>query len=371
MLSPNALRILDDLGVYSRIRSKGWNFEALTFMNEGGESTGKYFFGHEKLYGYTGLRVYRQVLLEELTGMVRERNVEVCYRRKFLRVLEEGGDGVCIEFADGSTERADLVVGADGVHSTIRQYVCPATTKYTGFIGITSPMEKSKIRFPSADYPDAVSISAKPGAFLIVPQTSDGEEMFVGTQRAVPERDRAGWDALLADKKQLVALFREHYDDWPDIVKSVLENLVPEKLTIWAMYTLPRLNSWISVGKKVIIVGDAAHAISPTAGQGVNQAFEDVYALSLLLANILDDAKLNDGIKFWQSWRQERIDKLLDLTRRMNNKRLPAAEQAKLPKKEVWQDESTVKGEGEEMRWLYAPDLKEEVFSWIQKQNTM
>ena len=54
--------------------------------------------------------------------------------------------------------------------------------------------------------------------------------MFVGTQRAIPERDGAGRDALLADKEQLMALIREHYEDWHDVAKSVLENLLPEKL---------------------------------------------------------------------------------------------------------------------------------------------
>jgi len=72
----------------------------------------------------------------------------------------------------------------------------------------------------------------------------------------------------------------------------------------------------------------------------------------LLLANLSEKIKLNDAMKLWQTWRQERIDKLLDLTRRMNNKRLPAVEQAKLPKEEVGQDESEARGGAEEMRWL-------------------
>jgi hypothetical protein len=73
MLSPNALRILDDMGVYERIQNKGFSFEALTFKNENGETTGKYFFGCEKLYGYQGLRIYRKALLDELLMMLRER----------------------------------------------------------------------------------------------------------------------------------------------------------------------------------------------------------------------------------------------------------------------------------------------------------
>jgi 2-polyprenyl-6-methoxyphenol hydroxylase-like FAD-dependent oxidoreductase len=95
---------------------------------------------------------------------------------------------VCLEFADGSTERANLLVGADRIHSGIRQYVCPADTKYTGFLAIVSSVPKSRIRFPTADYPAAVSTSAKPGAFVIVPQNVEGNEMFIGTQCAIPER---------------------------------------------------------------------------------------------------------------------------------------------------------------------------------------
>jgi ADP-heptose:LPS heptosyltransferase len=75
----------------------------------------------------------------------------------------------------------------------------------------------------------------------------------------------------------------------------------------------------------------------------VSQASEDIYALSPLLANLSEKIKLNDAIKFWQTWQQEGIDRLLDLTRRMNNKRLPAAEQAKLPREAVWEDESETK----------------------------
>jgi 2-polyprenyl-6-methoxyphenol hydroxylase-like FAD-dependent oxidoreductase len=87
MHSPNALRILDDLGVYERIQNKGFSFEALTFKNESGETRGRYFFGHEKLYGYQGLRIYRQVLIDELLAMLQERHIAVHDEKKFLRVL--------------------------------------------------------------------------------------------------------------------------------------------------------------------------------------------------------------------------------------------------------------------------------------------
>ena len=72
MLSPNALRILDVLGVYKRIRGKRFNFETCVFKNYEGKTTDEYYFGLEKLYGYKALRIYRQVLIDELILMLKE-----------------------------------------------------------------------------------------------------------------------------------------------------------------------------------------------------------------------------------------------------------------------------------------------------------
>lgn len=364
MLSPNALRILDDLGVYNRIRTKGYNFETLTMKNGDGETTGRYSFGSEKIYGYKGLRVYRQVILEELHAMIKERDIPVYFEKKFTKILLETIDGVTFQFEDGATETTDILVGADGIHSTIRQYIAQVTAKYIGFLAITSSIPTSKLRLPSSDYRLPVSISAKPGAFVIAPQNVNGEEVLVGTQRAYPEQDRAGWDALLADKQQLLRLVRESYSDWPDIARSALENLVPENLNIWPLYSMPRLESWASPAKRVLLVGDSAHAIPPSAGQGVNQAFEDAYSLALLLASLSPKVTQEAALSFWQNWRQGRIDGVLDLTRKVNNQRLPAAEQAKLKKEEVWRGENAE----DEMRWLYGVDLKEEIVAWVKKQ---
>src|SRR5262245_31653099 len=67
MLSPNALRVLDKVGAYERVRSVGYNFDTLTFMNDSDYSvTGKYYFGHKERYGYDALRIYRNVLIAEL-----------------------------------------------------------------------------------------------------------------------------------------------------------------------------------------------------------------------------------------------------------------------------------------------------------------
>lgn len=368
MLSPNALRVLDALGVYERIRNKGYNFEILTFKDEAGQTTDLYYFGHEKLYGYKALRVYRQVLVDELLEMVKERDIPIRYGQKFSQVLSESDDDVTFEFADGSIESASLLIGADGLHSKVRRYINPSAAPiYSGQLAITCAIPRSKLRIPAGvDYPLPVTISGKNGAFVLAPQDVDGTELLAGTQRVFPERDRAGWEALASAKSELRDLFQIKMNEWPDIVRSALEDINPETIRIWPFYLVPRLDQWTSARGRVIILGDAAHAIPPTAGQGVNQAFEDIYTLALLLSKQSSRLPISEALRYWQDYRQKRVDKVLDLTQQMNNKRLPAAEQARLAKGSIWRDESATRGEGGQLKWLYEPRLEENISSWVE-----
>lgn len=368
MLSPNALRVLDALGVYERIRSKGYNFEILTFKDEAGQTTDLYYFGHEKLYGYKALRVYRQVLVDELLEMVKERDIPIKYGQKFSQVLSESEDGVTYEFADGSIESASLLIGADGIHSKVRRYIDPSAAPiYSGQLAITCAIPRSKLRIPAGvDYPLPATISGKNGAFVLAPQDVDGTELLAGTQRVFPERDRAGWEALASAKSELRDLFQIKMNEWPDIVRSALEDINPETISMWPFYLVPRLDQWASARGRVIILGDAAHAIPPTAGQGVNQAFEDTYTLALLLSKQSSRIPTSEALRRWQDYRQKRVDKVLDLTRQMNNKRLPAADRARLAKESIWRDESATRGEGGQLKWLYEPRLEEDVSSWVE-----
>ena len=368
MLSPNALRILDAIGVYERIRNKGFHFETLTFKDEHDQTTDVYYFGHEHLYGYKAFRVYRQVLIDELKLMLKERGIQVKYETKFTHIVAETSETVDFAFADGSMSTASLLIGADGIHSTLRKAMYPTVKpKYLGFVGMTSAIQTSKLRFPGNDpnYPLPVAIAAKPGAFVIAPQDVNGSEVLIGTQGAFPEQDREGWINLQADKDEVVRIFSRNAESWPELVQSAIENIDKDTINTWPYYAVPRLEKWSSSAGKVIILGDAAHAVPPTTGQGVNQAFEDVWMLALLLKDLGAGVDLEKALEFWQGWRQQRVDRILALTKAMNNKRLPLIEQQKLPEGEVW---SGGVEDTEQMGWLYEPDLEVVVAKWVEGQ---
>lgn len=364
-LSPNGLRILEKFGVYPRVKQRGFHFETLAFKNDAGETTDVYYFGSKKLYGYRAFRITRQLMIDEMKKMLSEQGIQIHHNMCFSQVISETLEQVEIKFADESTAYASILIGSDGIYSSVRKYVVPSVNPvYSGITAINGVIPRSRMRIPEG-YHLPATVMAKPGAFLLVPQEPDGLELLIGAQRRFPDRDKEGWKKLRDNKQELLNMLRESQQDWPDIVQSVLEEAPVEKMGIWPFYGMPKLEKWASASDRVIIVGDAAHAIPPTAGQGVNQAFEDVNMLAILLSKLSSNIALPNALQFWQSYRQERVDKIMELTKQMNAKRLPPSEQAKLPPGAIWVDEAATRGEGGQLTWLYKTDLDHDVAQWI------
>ena len=363
LLSPNALRVLDTLGVYDRIRAKAYHFDTFEFKNGDDTTTDIYHFGSEKLYGYQAVRIMRRFLIDELKAMVAESGIKVVYDSKLTKIVSESADVVIFEI-HGNTHSASLLIGADGIHSSVRKFFDPIRPTYAGITGTSTVIPRSQLRIPTGYYLPATVVSSA-GAFFLIPQEEDGSQILIGTQGRFPEKDKEGWEALAADKEELLRMMRKDADVWPDIVKSGLENALVENMFVWPFYFIPKLSNWKSSGDRVLIVGDAAHAIPPTAGQGVNQAFEDVYMLANLLSKLSPEISLSSALKFWQTYRQARVKKVLELTHQLNARRLPPAEQAKLPPGSIWKNDI---GDGEHLRWLYEPNLDKDIASWVNRQ---
>ena len=367
MLSPNALRVLDSIDAYERVRGKGYSFETLEFKHDQDfDRIGTYYFGHEERYGYRALRIYRKVLLHELRQMVQEKGIPIHYGEKFSHVVSEDETGVTFAFADGKIVKAPLLIGADGIHSKVRQYIDPSVVPvYAGFIGVTFAFPASKLRFPQGkDVPVPVSLHGPNGAFVLAPQNRDGTEMFAGRQFKCPLQGREGWDMLLKEKTELVGMHQADMEAWSDLVRSAQEQAgAPDahSMAIWPFHRVPELARWSSDTGRVVIMGDAAHAIPPTAGQGANQAFEDSLSLAVLLKMWTDgEVGLKSGLDKWRAYRQTRIDKVLELSDQMNNMRLSEEEKRKLPKEKVWSDHDE-ETEGGQLGWLYTVDIEEDV----------
>ncbi|TVY25854.1 FAD-dependent urate hydroxylase [Lachnellula hyalina] len=354
MLSPNALKILDALGIYERVRDKGYNFETLEYKNGSGELLEVYEFGSKEKYGYEALRIYRTVLIDELLAMLKEKDISIVFGKKFTKVVAETENDVTWEFQDGSTQTADILVGADGIHSTVRCYLYPdLVPAFTGMAGVTAAVPTKQLKIPTG-YHIPVTIMTPNGGFVIAPQEVDGSEVLIGKQKRMGEGfDRAGWDRYMADKDAFVEFLQEGASNFPEMVQNAVSHIPHNKINVWPFYAVPKLEKWASEKRRVIILGDAAHAIPPSAGQGINQAFEDVYMFALLLGQA-DKVEMQDTLSFWQDYRQKRITKVMWLNRQTDLRRMP---------KEAQTSGEII--EEIELSWLYLPNFKDDVESWV------
>jgi 2-polyprenyl-6-methoxyphenol hydroxylase-like FAD-dependent oxidoreductase len=368
MLSPNALRVLDHLGVYESIRQQGFNFESFTFKNAADEIVSHFHVGHHELYGYQALRVRRHIVLRELR--IAAQGIPIYFNKQLSHIISESDSGVVFKFSDDSIESASVLVGADGIHSKVRRYLSPSIEPvYTGQLAITSRIQRFKIRFPNGgDYALPTAIYGKDGAFLLIPEDFEATEVVFGTQIQFPEKDRVGWHTLSSQKEKLMELLTNSCTDWPDVILSCLEASGKDGLSIWPYYSVPQHKTWMSESLRVILLGDAAHAIPPTAGQGACMAVEDGFTLGLLWSKLSTQIDWEKALEWWQLTRQTRVAKTLVLTQQMGMLRLPYLERERLARERGTREEYLIRDAGKDLHWLYSEDHEKVVSSWVDSQ---
>ncbi|KAH7018591.1 putative salicylate hydroxylase [Microdochium trichocladiopsis] len=367
MLSPNALKIFDAYGLYDVIKTKGYNFEHLEYRTVEGKLVDTYDFGSQAKYGYPGLRIYRYILIDTLVEALAARNIPVVYGKKFSHVVSDTpeDEGVTFALTDGTEHKTSLLIGADGIHSTVRKHLYPdLKTTFIGMAGITAAVPTSALELP-ADYHLPATIMSPKGAFVIAPQEVDGSEVLIGKQMRVTPHETSGaaWEReFVADKQSGVAFLQSGNEHFPPFVQRAVDQITStDKVNKWPFFVVPPLERWTSQTRRVLILGDAAHAIPPSAGQGINQAFEDVYMLALLLGQKkrIGEDKLADALAFWQEYRQQRINRIMVLNKEIDQRRMPSNDAVGEAVEE--------RGQGYNLEWLYKPDFKQVVEEWLQK----
>jgi 2-polyprenyl-6-methoxyphenol hydroxylase-like FAD-dependent oxidoreductase len=359
-LTPNSLRVLDSIGAYSRLKPQGYDCQSFTFMTDPEhEITGQLYFGHKDVYGYDCLRLTREVIIGELTKMVKEIGAEIHYGKKFMRVVQEDSNGVEFEFADGTRYRADMLIGADGIHSKVRSSVFPDVhPHYSGVLGLTFCFPRDNWQHLDESFPLPCSLRGKQGSWIVTPQTEGGKEIFMGRQVNYPQEDRAAWDVMLKDKTAMIEIIQRDPQEWSPLVQSAQAQVSSPQahfLNVWPFYTL-KMDTWHSPTGKVVIAGDSAHAIPPATGQGANQAFESTYSLALLLANLDGQVSLPEALKAWETYRMQRLDEVLQYTTRVMTLRMSEEERAIMPEEMKWELDGKDAGKSQ-LGWLYLADI--------------
>jgi 2-polyprenyl-6-methoxyphenol hydroxylase-like FAD-dependent oxidoreductase len=361
-LSPNAVRVLDHLGIYTELAKQGFNSDTVTLLNRSGVELGVLKQG--SLFGYPSLRLNRVLVREALLKECDRRGVKIVFEKEFVG-LEERDEKVRVIFKDGEEMSVDLVIGADGLRSRVREFVDP-TAKAT-YIGtmilygnipaetLDAKMGNNKERLPMPSM-----LFGKEGSFTIWPRDPDAQELGFFADLLLPDRSREEWERTGEDKEGLREMLEKCYCQgaWPEQVQTMIRSAPAEEFRIWPVNMVPRLTSWSSPSKKIILIGDAAHAITPSGGQGGATAFEDAETLAYAISKCAEDAK---SLEKWETHRKTRVQEAIDFNN-LSAKVRKASKYTAVQWTREWFIWSVLKIKGAEgYRWLYGYDAVKEM----------
>ncbi len=274
-LAPNAVRPLHRLGLGPVLRACAVRIEATEIRGWNGRPVARTPLGEEceRLFGAPYYTVHRAHLHEALLQRTPPGMLHL--GRRLLRV-EEDDDGVTLAFEDGSTHRADVVVGADGIHSAVREALVRDEPVFSG-LGVYRgllPME----RLPRAAARGAVvRLWLGPGSHLVCYPVSGGSQVSFAATAPLSDPPAESWTAA-GDPSDLVREFG-HWRGLPAQIASAAR--AAGTVRRWALHDREPLKQW-STGR-ITVLGDAAHPMLPFMAQGANQAVEDAFDLAACL----------------------------------------------------------------------------------------
>jgi 2-polyprenyl-6-methoxyphenol hydroxylase-like FAD-dependent oxidoreductase len=274
-IAPNGIRVLAALGLYDRLRAVGVPSRDMVFRNHRGRDLAVIRTrADEPALNLTRAPVIR-ILRDEATA----RGVAVRYERR-LDGIEIDGDRVIAVFGDGARETADVLVGADGVHSRVRGWLLPehAAPRDTEMVGLGGFCAASMP--PPSDPRDADRLTFLAGRRhqFGYARFGDGWAWWCHAHAPSPAARAALVDATPA---QLRDQMLERYRGWVEPVERMIR--ASASWVAVPIYDVPTLPRWHR--GRVGVVGDAAHAMSPAGGQGASQALEDAQLLGELLGD--------------------------------------------------------------------------------------
>jgi 2-polyprenyl-6-methoxyphenol hydroxylase-like FAD-dependent oxidoreductase len=255
--------------------------------------------------GTTTTTIRRADLYTALRTAAADRGIPIAYGKR-LTTVEEEPDRVTARFEDGTATTGDLLVGADGLRSRTRQALDPdgPAPEYLGLLnagGFTDgPVEADLDRTPGV-----VHMTFGRRSFFGWAIAPDGSVWwFANPPRKEPVR--SGEFTPESWRAHLIDLFADDAGPAAAIVRATGEVLGP-----WNTEDLRRVPVWHT--GRVVLLGDAAHAVSPASGQGASMAMEDAATLGRCLTGAGD---VPAALAAYEQKRRERVEKVVAVGRR-------------------------------------------------------
>lgn len=305
-IAPNGLASLAVIDADAAVRRIGVPTEAIVLRSW----TGKQLAEFGTLSGYEPMQfVWRPELYRALYDEAESRGVPTIHGKRLVGG-EETGDGVRAHFADGSTATADILIGADGIRSTVRGLIDSNAPRprYTGLLGFGARMDQTGL----AGTNDTMEMIF-------------GKRAFFGYQ--VLDDGSGGWFANLPRRQPITltearavgpeewrrVLLEAFADDRSPAVELIRRTDPGALFASGSLEDIPTVPTW-SRGRMVLL-GDAAHATSPSSGQGASLAIES----AVQLARCLRDLPHPQAFRGYEQLRRERVERIIAEAAKVNS----------------------------------------------------
>jgi FAD-dependent urate hydroxylase len=305
----NGLDALRTIDAHPLVLSEGFPTPLMEIQSGNGKPLGSVPNGGTLSDGTVSQTLKRADLYRVLRDEAFRRGASVEYCKRLVDAENTPDGGVVARFEDGTEAEGDLLIGADGIHSSTRRIIDPQApgARYIPVLNI-------------GGFARGVRVQAEPGTFRMVfgkraffgyAIHPSGEVWWFANPPRADEPSRAELAAIGSEqwREMLVDLFAE--DDTPavEIIKAT-----PGRLSGWATYDLPKVPTWHR--GTMIVIGDAAHATSPSAGQGASMAIEDAVVLARCLRDLPDTTQ---AFAVYERLRRRRVERIVAHGARTSN----------------------------------------------------
>jgi len=279
-VSPNASRVLHGLGLADKLADLGVRPDAFHQRRwDDGRTLLKTPLGDTavKAFGFPHYQSHRADVLSMLIAAFPAERLHIGHR---LVGFTDRGDRIEVEFENGKRVTTDALIGADGIHSTVRRLLFgPANPHFTGCVAYRGLIPVERIKHLNVEV--NAQIWMGPDKHIVIYYVAGKRLLnFVGVV------EQNSWTGESWTDRGDVNDLRAAFADWDSNLRAIIETI--DETFIWGLFDRAPLPRW-SVDR-VTLVGDAAHPMLPFMAQGAAQSLEDGVSLTTCLSKIGDIA---------------------------------------------------------------------------------
>ncbi len=289
----NSMKVMRLIGVADEVITKGFILEVLKFQDNHGKLMVNRSMGKKSAYGEPTVTIKRSKLHKIILEKAEKLGVEIIYGKKVIGV-SENSTSVNLVFEDGTDYSGSFVIGCDGINSFVRRSVLnkDISPNYLGLVYFGGFVHNQELIKKLKLEEKTVYVSVGPANFFTYSylksrEGSGNDTIHWNCFLSQPERLRKVELDRLQDKEVTERVLNV-FARWNNPIEEIIENTSE----VWktSLSDIVEIESW-SRGR-IIVIGDAAHAMSPLLGQGAGTAMEDAYALARLLEKFDGDYNL-------------------------------------------------------------------------------